>query len=191
MKTLTLLALSSLLALTACASSTTSSDEVDSMDVAFTDASVTVTNDEVASPRKKLDASLGNIEITVDYGSPLAKGRELWGGLVPYDAIWRTGANEATNLETSGDLLVEGELLPAGHYSMFTIPTAGEWTVVFNGQPAQWGAYNHDPALDVLRVTATPIESEMSESMEFDASGNTLSLHWGTLALPIQIEPAR
>ncbi|QDV08967.1 hypothetical protein Poly30_45230 [Planctomycetes bacterium Poly30] len=180
-----------------CASSSTASDSgqhssgAAAMNAEFTDASTTVTDSEPASPRKRLDASLGDVEITVDYGSPSAKGRDLWGALVPYDAVWRMGANEATHIETSGDLMVQGKRLPAGHYSMFAIPTAGEWTVIFNSQPAQWGAYNRDAALDVLIVMSTPTTSEMSESLEFTAGkGGTLMMRWGTLALPLMLAPA-
>lgn len=192
MKTLPLLAAITLVTLGAsCASPAGTQSTASPAGVAFTDVATTVTNNEVASPRKRLDATLGDVEISVDYGSPSRKDRQLWGALVPYGEVWRTGANEATNIEISGDLMVQGKRLAAGHYAVFTIPTEGDWTVLFNAQPAQWGAYNRDAAQDVLSVTATPVATEMSESMDFVAEGGgTLVMKWGELALPIELAPA-
>ncbi|MGK0481262.1 MAG: hypothetical protein ACJAQ3_001234 [Planctomycetota bacterium] len=173
---------------TSCATST---DTVDSMLHSFTNVSSSVTNAKPASQRKQLDANLEGVDVSVNYGSPSVKGRDLWDALVPYDAVWRTGANQATTIKTSGDLMVQGQLLPAGHYALFTIPTAAEWTVIFNEQHEQWGSNSHDESLDVLRVKTMPATSDMSESLEFSAgAGGALTLHWGTLSVPIMLAPA-
>ena len=174
-----------------CASSGDSHQDMNEMLPSFTNVSKSVLNAEPASPRRRLEADLESVTISVEFGSPSKKGRALWGALVPYDAVWRTGANEATTFESSGDLLVQGQPLPAGRYSVFTIPTATEWTVIFNSQPDQWGAYEYDATRDALRVAATPAESDMAESMEFVAGdAGALTLRWGKLALPILLSPA-
>ena len=95
--------------------------------------------------------------MTISYSSPAVKGRPVWGALVPWDQVWRTGANEATTFKTSTDMQVEGKPLPAGTYALFTIPHQDRWTVVFNKQAEQWGAFNHDKAADVLSVDVTPV----------------------------------
>ncbi|MFT6937104.1 MAG: hypothetical protein ACJA1N_001404 [Saprospiraceae bacterium] len=118
------------------------------------------------------------------------KERAVWGELVPYNQVWRTGANGATTFETAVDLKVQGETLVAGKYGLFTIPSeSGEWIVIFNSIWEQWGAYEYDDSKDVLRVNTTPIELEASvERLEFVMEDNNLVLRWEKLALPIQVE---
>src|SRR4051812_48433443 len=94
----------------------------------------------IASPRDSASAKIENVNLSVNYGSPSVKGRELWGKLVPYGQVWRAGANEATRVKTDKDILVEGHRLPAGEYSFFTIPNEKSWTVIFNKVSRQWGA---------------------------------------------------
>ncbi|MEM8889376.1 MAG: DUF2911 domain-containing protein [Bacteroidota bacterium] len=151
--------------------------------------SVKVLKGDIPSPMKELSASFGETEVKIVYGSPSVKGRELYGGLVPYGDVWRTGANEATTFEASTDVEVGGKTLPAGKYGFFTIPGEGEWTLVFNSVSDQWGAYDYDADKDVLRVTATPAASDdMSETMEFMRTDeNTLAYHWGNLTVPFTV----
>lgn len=137
-----------------------------------------------------LTHTVGGVAIDVRYGMPMVKERELWGSLVPYGQIWRTGANEATTVALDKDVLVEGEALPAGVYSLFTVPTDGDWTIVFNKTASQWGAYKYDEGEDALRVTVTPTTSEHVEAMTFKGSDTGLVLHWGKLAVPVTIAPA-
>ena len=150
---------------------------------------ITVTKSDIPSPRKVMKGSIGNALITLDYGSPSVKGRNLWGGLVPYNQIWRAGANEATIFETSTDLTVEGKTLPKGKYGFFLYPKEdGAWEVIFNEVADQWGAYDYDQSKDVIRVMATPtMVEESSETMDFMIEGNNLVLRWGKLKLPISI----
>jgi len=131
--------------------------------------------------------SIDGIEITVDYGRPSVKGRKIWGGLVPYGRIWRTGADEATTIHFGADALIEGQSLPAGVYSLFSIPGEAEWTVVFNTVAEQWGAFNYDETKDALRVTVTPQTADFVESLEILIVDSDLSLRWGELAVPIRI----
>jgi len=104
------------------------------------------------SPNATLTQTVGVTDIVIKYSRPGVKGRQIWGGLVPYDAIWRTGANEATTINFSDDVLINGQKLPKGTYAFFTIPGKDSWSLVFNSQAEQWGAFT-------LGVSdATPIE---------------------------------
>ncbi len=142
------------------------------------------------SKNGKTQATIEGVEVTVEYGRPSVKNRTIWGGLVPYDRIWRTGADEATTLSLEADALVEGQALAAGTYSLFTIPGESEWTVVFNKVADQWGAFNYDEAQDALRVTVEPAEAEFVETLEFQTDESNLVLRWAELALPIEFAPA-
>jgi len=138
----------------------------------------------------KNGSTMGDIDgvtVTIEYGRPSAKGRTIWGELVPYDQVWRTGANEATAIDFSADVLIGGQKLPAGRYGLFTIPGEEEWTVIFNSQPDQWGAFKYDSGKDALRVTATPTSTEHVESMDFVIEGSSVVLRWDELAVPIEV----
>jgi hypothetical protein len=159
-------------------------------DMASSEAyTVTVLKSDIPSPRKEMKGSIGDATITVNYGSPSVKGRNLWGGLVPYDQVWRAGANEATTFEVSSDVTVGGQTLAAGKYGFFLYPKEdGAWEVIFNEVHDQWGAYDYDKSKDVARITATPsMVDESSETMDFKIEGNNLVLRWGKLKLPISI----
>lgn len=99
---------------------------------------------------------LGIEQVSVVYQRPSAKGRTVFGELVPYGQIWRTGANDATNITFQSEVSIEGQKLPAGTYALFTIPGKDEWTIVFNNNAKQWGAYTYEEADDVLRVKVKP-----------------------------------
>jgi hypothetical protein len=123
--------------------------------------------------------TIGVTDVTITYSRPGVKGRKIWGDplpeqastkgeanprqqnvrpkdavIVPYGHIWRTGANEATMFSVTDDVLINGQKLVAGTYSLHTVPTKDEWTIVFNGTANQWGSFNYDPAKDTLRVKA-------------------------------------
>jgi hypothetical protein len=113
------------------------------------------------SPPATAKGTIKGSTITIDYGSPSVKGRKIWGGLVPYDKVWRAGANEATIFTTSKDVEVEGKKLAAGKYSLFMTPGEKEWTVYFNSVTGQWGDNkngdaNMDASKTVLQVTVKP-----------------------------------
>jgi Protein of unknown function (DUF2911) len=99
---------------------------------------------------------VGISEITITYHRPGVKGRVIWGGLVPYNEVWRAGANEATTITFTDDAEIEGHKVAAGTYGFFTIPGEKEWTIILNNQPKQWGAFNYDSTKDALRFTVTP-----------------------------------
>jgi hypothetical protein len=95
-------------------------------------------HDKSFSPEEEVAFTSSDLNIRVFYNRPFKKGREIFGGLVPYDKVWRTGANEATTFETSKDLLIEGKTLKKGKYSLWTIPGEETWKVIFNSEFGQW-----------------------------------------------------
>ena len=138
------------------------------------------------SPRASVSQQIGVTEVSITYSSPAVRGRVIWGKLVPFNHVWRTGANEATVFETSHDILVNGQPLPAGKYALFTVPGKTEWRIIFNSKWDQWGAFNYDPSLNVLEVTAKPKAAPHRERMTFffeDVADSTarVVLHWEKL----------
>ena len=125
------------------------------------------------SPPATASHTIGDLSITIDYHSPFVRGREVWGKLVPYGKVWRTGANEATTFEVNKDVLINGEKLAAGKYALFTIPDKDEWIFIFNKEAAQWGHYNYDASKDALRVKTKPGKAiRFTESMTFSIGDN-------------------
>ena len=147
-----------------------------------------------ASPPETATGTVAGSTITINYSSPAVKGRKIWGGLVPYDKVWRLGANEATIFETSKDIMVEGKKLPAGKYSLYAIPGEKEWTFIFNSKTGQWGikmdgSTTEDPANDVLRVMAKPMKSSaFNERMKFVVGGTGFTLEWEKLKVPVSVK---
>lgn len=147
---------------------------------------------DAPSPDAVATGTICDLEVTITYGSPGVKGREIWGGLVPYGQVWRAGANEATAIHFTHDVTVEGQPLAAGVYAFFTIPTETEWTLIFNKVADQWGAFDYDESQDALRVTVTPEEGPQQERLtysfeEASATSITAVLAWDTLRVPFTI----
>jgi hypothetical protein len=115
------------------------------------------------SQHQVITQTVGLTDITIDYSRPVAKGRTIFGGLVPYDKVWRTGANEATQITFSDDVTINGHALPKGAYSLHTIPGKDSWTLIFNKTAKQWGSFNYDQAQDALRVTSKPQQGPFAE----------------------------
>lgn len=148
------------------------------------------------SPNAAVSQTIGTTVVTVEYGRPGVKDRAVWGSLVPNGEVWRAGANEATTISFSADVKIEGNALPAGTYSLFTIPGKDEWTVIFNKVAKQWGAYKYDAGQDALRVTVKPVASEHSEWLvycfgDLTPTSGTLMLKWEKLTVPVKIEVAK
>lgn len=144
------------------------------------------------SPPATATGTIGNATVKIDYSQPAVKERTVWGELVPYDQVWRTGANEATVFEVSADVSIEGETLPAGKYSLFTMPSAeGPWTVIFNKTYEQWGAYDYNADDDALRIEVSPeMVDDSMEEMTFMLEGNTVILRWEKLKLAFSLDSA-
>lgn len=139
------------------------------------------------SKNGKTEGTIDGVNVTLEYGRPKVKGRTIWGDLVPFDKVWRTGADEATTIAISKDINVEGQKLTAGTYSLFTIPGQKEWTIIFNKVAKQWGAYKYDKGQDALRVKVKPETAEHVEEMTFKIEGNKVVLHWEKLSIPFVI----
>ena len=137
--------------------------------------------------------TIGLTDVTITYSRPGVKGRVIWGNLVPYDKIWRTGANEATTISVSKDVKINGQPLPAGTYSLHTIPGKTEWTLIFNKVAKQWGSFDYKQSEDAIRVKVKPESGPMQEWMQFsfpDVQPNsaTAVLAWEKVRVPFTIE---
>lgn len=149
-----------------------------------------------ASPGATIKQRVGITDIEVVYSRPSVRGRKIFGGLVPYGEVWRTGANSATRLSFSTPVKVEGKALDAGTYEFYTIPGQSEWTLIFQKLPekASWGAYAYDPAKDTARVavksgsTPAPFESFVIGLNDLRDSSATLNLVWENTRVQAKIE---
>ena len=134
----------------------------------------------------------GGKSVKTDYSSPRMKGRKIFGGLVPYGDVWRTGANEATTFVASADLVVGGKTVPAGSYTIFTIPNADKWTLIINKKTGEWGIpykYESDELARVdMKVSKLPSPVE-NFTIAYDKSGNgcTMRLEWETTGASVGI----
>ncbi len=139
------------------------------------------------SVRDTLRANLSGADIWVDYSRPQKRGREIFGNVVPLDTVWRTGANAATQLNTSADLVIGGATVPAGKYTLWTLPRSGGWKLIINKQTGQWGTV-YDPAQDLVRVDAkletltTPVEQF---TIAFDAGALTFAWDKTRYSVPV------
>ncbi len=147
------------------------------------------------SPSAAVSQTIGLTEVTVEYSRPGVKGRTIWGDLVPYDQVWRTGANASTKIEFSTDVVIGGEEVPAGKYSIFTKPGQIQWTVWISPQLDLWGVDGFDPAKATATFKAEPKKHAFTERMEFSFSevkdnGGTLTLAWENVAvdMPIKVD---
>ena len=176
---------------------------------------------QISTPRPSQKASvmqtIGVTDVTITYSRPGVKGRKIWGDplpgqaageatldnqntrpkdapIVPWGHVWRTGANEATTFAVTDDVLINGQKLAAGSYSLHTIPTKDEWTIVFNGTANQWGSFNYDPAKDTLRVKAKPQwvnDSQEWLAFSFDPVGEDsaqVNIRWEKALVPFTVK---
>lgn len=146
-----------------------------------------------ASQKASVMQRIGLTDITIDYHSPLAKGRVIWGKLVPYNDVWRAGANENTTISFSTDVKVEGKNLSAGVYGLHMIPTETSWTIIFNKNSTAWGSFFYDEKEDALRVTITPRKAENQDWLNYtfadpQPGSVTVELRWEKLIVPFKIE---
>ena len=145
------------------------------------------------SPPAKAECKLsGGKSLTIDYSSPRAKGRKIYGGIVPYGEVWRAGANEATTFVTDADLNVGGTSVPAGSYTIFAVPNADKWSLVISKKTGEWGTAYPGPSEDLARIDmkasklATPVENF---TISFDQSGAGCALHmdWETTRASVDV----
>jgi hypothetical protein len=177
---------------------------------------------QISVPRPSQKASvsqtIGVTDVTITYSRPGVKGRKIWGDplpgqtatgeatlddqnkrpkdavIVPWGHVWRTGANEATTFVVNDDVLINGQKLAAGSYSLHTIPTKDEWTIVFNGTANQWGSFSYDPAKDTLRVKAKPQwVNDNQEWLEYTFDPVTedsaqVNIRWEKVSVPFTVK---
>ena len=123
------------------------------------------------SAKASVSQTIGFTEVTINYSRPGVKGRKIWGGLVPYNKVWRAGANEATKITFSRNVRINGEKLAAGSYSFFAIPGDKEWTLIFNKIANQWGAFTYNELQDALRIKVKPAQNNFHEWLMYSFSG--------------------
>lgn len=170
------------------------------------------------SPKATVMQTVGVTDVTIVYSRPGVKGRKIYGDwpadakaapgeatldnqnqrppgapIVPYNRVWRSGANDATTFTVTDDVLINGQPLPAGSYSLHTIPGKDEWTIVFNDTANQWGSFSYDAAKDKLRVKAKPAAAEHQEWLAFDIEPTAdnaarVNIRWEKVAVPFTVE---
>jgi hypothetical protein len=147
-----------------------------------------------ASPTATLKQRVGVTDIEITYARPSMKGREVFGQLEPYGAVWRTGANNATRIIFSTDVKIQGSALAAGTYELFSIPGPSEWTVIFQKAGKQWGAYAYKPENDTLRIKtqsvalAAPVETLTLDLNDVRDTSATLNIIWAKTRVPVKID---
>jgi hypothetical protein len=165
--------------------------------IGFVGMNVMKSQTKKASPEGNVAFTKGDLQVDIFYCRPSKKGREIFGGLVPYDETWRTGANEATTFTTNKDLLIGGQQLPAGKYTLWTIPGKAAWKVIFNKEMYGWGVdFNkkaqRKPESDALVATVVPeVTPEVTELFTIsvvDAEVTALVLTWDQtrVAVPLR-----
>src|SRR6266436_3949669 len=171
------------------------------------------------SQKATVTQTFGVTDVTITYSRPGVKGSRIWGDpipskagtkgeatldeqnirpkfapIVPWGHVWHTGANEATQFVIADDVLINGQKLPAGSYSLHTIPTKEEWTIVFNGTANQWGSFNYDPAKDTLRVKVKPEwTNDSQECLEYSfpvvtPNSAQVNIRWEKVLVPFTVE---
>ncbi len=147
-----------------------------------------------ASPGCTLKQRIGLTDVELTYSRPGVKDRQIFGGIVPYGKVWRTGANGATKLVFSTDVKLNGNKVPAGTYALMTIPGKEEWTIIINKGAEQWGSYKYDEKADVTRFTVKPttldklLETFTIEFNEIRDESSKLNLAWEKTLIPIKLE---
>lgn len=156
------------------------------------DAQERQTDRPMVSPNAAVNQTIGLTEVAVTYGRPSVNDRAIFGDLVPFSNVWRTGANESTVISFSDDVLIEGEHVEAGVYSIYTIPEEDSWTIIIN-EKLSWGT-QYDPEYDILRVDVDTHDSHFLEQMmiyfeDVDVDRGNLVIHWADTKVPVTIEP--
>ncbi len=146
------------------------------------------------SPKETAEQTFGGKKLSITYGAPSARGRKIMGELVPYGKVWRTGANEATTLVTPVDLMIGKTHVPAGTYTLYTLPSASGWKLIINKQTGQWGTVydeKQDLAREDMKVekTSAPVEKMVIKIEKKDDSNGAIALEWENtrVSVPIMI----
>lgn len=162
----------------------------------FAEGSYTQNQKIRVSPKAGVSQTVGLTDISISYSRPGVKGRTIWGELVPYGKVWRAGADEATKITFSTDVLIEGKKLLAGSYSFFVIPNKNEWTIIFNKVSDQWGAFEYNETQDALRLKVKTQTIDFQEWLTYSfykTSDNTalISLVWEKMKIIFKVEGSK
>jgi hypothetical protein len=144
------------------------------------------------SPAAEVSQRIGLTDIDIRYHRPQVNGRKIWGDVVPYGKVWRTGANVNTTISFSDPVTIDGHPLDRGTYGFHAIPTAGEWTLIFSKNATSWGSFTYDPSEDALRVAVKPEPAPMHEAMTFEIDhirpdSAVVALEWENLRVPFEV----
>lgn len=187
MRTLSIIVLSAYIGLSSC-TEVHKSGELHTGSTQNDTSATGAVKDNRVSPAETATATIGNNTVTINYGSPRVKGRTIWGELVPYNEVWRTGANEATTISFSQDVMINGQLLKKDTYAFFTLPTPADWSIIFNLDEKQWGAFKYNEKDDALRFNVTPVMTDsLVENLTFNVTpyatgdGGNIRLSWEKL----------
>jgi len=150
-------------------------------------------NEVRISPKATFKQTVGFTDVEIDFSRPGVKGRKIWGGLVPYNIVWRAGANEATKITFSTDVKINGKNLKAGRYGFFALPTEKKWILIFNKVADQWGAFEYNEAEDALRIEVTPEKGYFQEWLDYTVTKTSdykaiVKLEWEELKVPFTVE---
>src|ERR1700726_539189 len=145
------------------------------------------------SQRAQITQRVGLTDITIVYHAPLANGRELFGQIVPYGQVWRSGANENTTISFTDDVSVEGHPLATGTYGLHMIPNADQWTIIFSKNSTSWGSFSYDEKEDALRVNVKPAAAENRDSLAYTfddmkPDSTRVTMRWAKVAVPFNIK---
>lgn len=153
----------------------------------------------IASPRRLVEGKIGDVKVSVDYGSPGVKDRKIWGGLEAYGKVWRAGANETTSFEFSEDVTIGDVVVPAGKYGFYLIPNKNkDWVAIINTdwsreEHGAWGAYNYNKEHDVVRLNVKPQweEEDIQERLQYDITDNSIDMSWEKVRISIPVAPTK
>lgn len=145
-----------------------------------------------ASQHATVSQRIGITDITINYHRPLANGRQIWGKTVPYDRVWRAGANENTTITFTDAVTIEGQALEKGTYGLHMIPGKDQWTVIFSKNASSWGAFTYKQEEDALRVTVKPQTAEAHDALSYDfddlkADSAVVTMRWDKVAVPFKV----
>jgi tetratricopeptide (TPR) repeat protein len=145
-----------------------------------------------ASQHAQIVQRIGITDITINYHRPLANGRQIWGKVVPFDRVWRAGANENTTITFSDPVTIEGQPLDKGTYGLHMIPGQNQWTVIFSRNSSAWGAFTYKQEEDALRVTVKPQPTELHDALAYDfedlkPDSAVVTMRWEKVAVPFKV----
>ena len=146
----------------------------------------------LASQHAVVIQRIGVTDITIDYHRPLANGRKIWGGLVPYGQVWRAGANENTTITFTDPVTIESKPLAAGTYGLHMIPNEDQWTIIFSNMHTAWGSFSYEQKEDALRVTVKPGTTELHDALAYDfdqvqPDSTAVVMSWDKVAVPFKV----